>query len=189
MNFIDLNKTDSNRIILGRAGKYVAFMHNISGDFTFEITASDVDLDIFGLFNGKGDTAFKINTVQHHKAPRSKSNLLIKGVFNDQSKFNYQGLIKIEKEGQGTHAYQKNQNIILSPDVFIASEPFLEILANDVFCTHGSTTGQLNEEELYYLNARGVEYNQAKELLIQGFLQEVFDKLKDAGVNNLYARH
>ncbi|MBI2051197.1 SufD family Fe-S cluster assembly protein [Candidatus Roizmanbacteria bacterium] len=152
-------------------------MQNISGDFTFEIKASDVDLDIYGLFFGKGNDEFQVHTTQRHAAPSSKSNLFIKGVFDDESRFHYQGLIKIEKEGQHTHAYQKNQNLILSPKTFIESEPFLEILANDVFCTHGSTTGKLSEEELYYLKTRGIKKEQARKLLIAGFLNEILQKL------------
>jgi Fe-S cluster assembly protein SufD len=106
---------------------------------------------MFGLFEGKSQDDFQIETVQHHLAQGSTSNLLIKGVFAESSRFDYSGLIRIEKEGQQSHAYQKNQNLLLSPDSFVQSKPFLEILANDVFCTHGSTTGKLNEEQIFYI--------------------------------------
>lgn len=177
-HFIDLNKQKGEKIILNKPGDYVAFMNNVSGDFQFEIRQSNIDLQIYGLFYGKGDNIFRINTVQRHMAPSSKSNLLIKGVFDGQSKFHYTGLIKIEKEGQKTHAYQKNQNIILSDQTYVESEPFLEILANDVFCTHGSTTGKLNEEQIYYLKTRGFEEQHARKILIEGFLNEIKDKVR-----------
>jgi Fe-S cluster assembly protein SufD len=125
------------------------------------------------MFEGRGADEYRIHTVQHHIAPNSTSNLLIKGVFNDHSKFHYTGLVKIDKGAQQSHAYQKNQNLLMSPGAYVQSEPFLEILANEVFCTHGSTTGKINEEELTYLASRGVEREKAKELIIEGFFHEV----------------
>ena len=103
---------------------------------------------------------------------------MIKGVFDGSSRFIYQGLIKIEKSGQKSHAYQKNKNLILSSGVYVDSRPFLEILANDVFCTHGSTTGKINEESLFYLKSRGIDQKNAEQLYVSGFIQEVIDKIK-----------
>ena len=182
--FIDLNKTKKEKIVLDKPGKYTAFFHNLSGRFVFELNEKGIDLDIFGLFVGKGNDIFKVDTVQKHNAPSTTSNLLIKGVFDDESKFYYQGLIRIEKEGQQSHAYQKNQNIILSPETFVESKPFLEILANDVFCTHGSTTGKLNQEQMYYLESRGLAPKKAEELLIKGFIADIMDRLP-AGVTHI----
>src|SRR3989338_1146295 len=114
-----------------------------------------------------------------------KENLFIRGVFFDESKFLYQGLIRIEKNAQKSHAYQKNQNLIMSKNCFVDSRPFLEILANDVFCTHGSTTGGLNEEQLYFLQSRGLEKAQAAELLVLGFVDDLLGKMRDLKVNQL----
>lgn len=177
--FIDLNKRKTDKLVFDRPGKYVAYMYNLSGDFLFDIKSKNVDLDIYGLYVGKKSDDFRVNTVQLHDAPSSSSNLFIKGVFYDSSKFHYQGLIKIEKTGQKSKAYQKNQNLILSPDCFVESEPDLEILANDVFCTHGSTTGKLNQEEIYYLKSRGINQVAAEELLVEGFINEIKNKIKD----------
>ncbi len=173
---INLNKVNQNQIALNKPGHYVAIFRNLSGKFNFILDSPDIDLQIYGLFVGKNTDQFKIETIQHHKAPNSTSNLLIKGVFDDESKFIYQGLIRIEKEAQKSHAYQKNQNLILSPKAFVDSRPFLEILANDVFCTHGSTTGKLDQEQLYYLKSRGIEEKQAQKLLIRGFINEIEEK-------------
>ncbi len=159
--------------------KYVVFFHNISGKLTFEITASGIELYIYGLFTGNNADEFHIETIQQHKAPGSLSDLLIKGVFDDNSKFVYQGLIRLEKEAQQSHAYQKNQNIIISPGVFVDSRPFLEILANDVFCTHGSTTGKLNKDQIFYAQSRGLSQKKAQELLIDGFVQEIYQKVQE----------
>lgn len=176
---INLNDKKKELLTFDKKGRYVVFMHNLSGKFTFEITASNVELHIFGLFTGKDTDNFSVETIQHHKAPDSFSNLLIKGVFDDKSKFHYQGLIRIEKNGQKSHAYQKNQNLILSPDTFVESKPFLEILSNDVFCTHGSTTGKLSKDQILYVKSRGLNQKEAESLLVEGFINEVYDKVKE----------
>ncbi len=177
--FIDLTETKKEHIVLDKPGDYVVFFHNLSGKFTVDLAAKGVNVDIFGLYTGKKADQFHIETVQHHRASQSTSNLLIKGVFEDESKFYYQGLIRIEKSGQQSHAYQKNQNLILSPNTFIESKPYLEILANDVFCTHGSTTGKLNKEQLFYAKSRGLSDQQAQQLLIDGFINEMYEKIKE----------
>ncbi len=179
MQLINLNKEKKKEVKFSKPGDYIIFFYNVSGKFTFDLAASGINLDIFGLFIGKNAKEFSLETVQNHKYPASTSNLLIKGVFRDKSKFNYKGLIRIEKKAQKSHAYQKNQNLILSPDVFVESKPYLEILANDVFCTHGSTTGKLNEEEIFYLKSRGFSEKAATSLLIDGFIQDLFAKIKE----------
>lgn len=178
LKFINLNKEKTDKVVLNKPGNYIVFFQNISGQFIFEIRERNVNLDIFGLFTGKKQDNFKVETIQRHIAPNSTSNLLIKGVFEDESKFIYQGLIRLEKAAQKSHAYQKNQNLIMSDKCFVDSRPFLEILANDVFCTHGSTSGKLNQEELYYLKIRGIREANAKKLLISGFIDDVFEKIK-----------
>jgi len=175
---INLNKKKENTLIFNESGNYVVFFKNLSGDFNFRIEAENVNLEIYGLFIGKNNDHFNIKTTQHHIAPNSSSNLLVKGVFFDQSKFFYRGLVRIEKNAQKSHAYQKNQNLVLSSDVDIDSKPDLEILANDVFCTHGSTTGCLNNEQIFYLKSRGLDEDKAKLLLIEGFIKEIEEKLK-----------
>jgi len=175
---INLNKEKKETLIFNKPGDYVVFFENLSGEFNFRIEAENVNLEIYGLYVGKGSDQFTIKTTQHHVAPNSSSNLLVKGVFFDQAKFFYRGLVRIEKGAQKSHAYQKNQNLVLSSNVDIDSKPDLEILANDVFCTHGSTTGYLNEEQIFYLKSRGLEESKAKNLLIEGFLGEIKEKLK-----------
>lgn len=178
MKFIHVTETPTTPFVFDQKDQYVVFFHNVSGKYDFQMNAEGAELYIFGLFTGTDDTVYRIETIQHHNAPGSYSDLYIKGVFKDSSKFHYQGLIRIEKTGQNSHAYQKNQNLILSPNVFVESNPFLEILANEVFCTHGSTTGRLNKEELYYAQTRGLPMEQAQDLLVQGFQNELLEKVK-----------
>lgn len=181
VTFLNLNKEKKDKIIIKKSGKYIVFFQNLSGKFSFELKEKGINLQIFGLFIGKNKDRFEIETIQHHVAPNSTSNLLIKGIFYDESKFIYQGLIRIEKQAQKSHAYQKNQNLILSDGCFVDSRPFLEILANDVFCTHGSTTGKLNQNQIYYLQTRTLDKKSAEKLLVGGFIQEIPDKIKQYG--------
>lgn len=182
--FIYLKQNSQKKIVFSKAGEYVVFFHNLSGDLVFDIHSEGIDLNIFGLYTGQGKDMFKVTTTQLHATPSSKSNLLIKGVFDGESVFTYQGLIRIEKKANASHAYQKNQNILMSPRVFVSSKPDLEILANDVFCTHGSTTGRLNDEAQLYLQSRGLEKKEAEKILITGFIQDIFDKIIEKGYRN-----
>jgi Fe-S cluster assembly protein SufD len=179
MRFIHVTTSPEGPFVFNEPGTYVVYFHNIAGKFVFEMATPGAEVFIYGLFTGAGENEYAIETVQHHKSPGAYSDLFIKGVFDDSSKFKYQGLIRIEKEGQQSHAYQKNQNLILSPKVYVESNPFLEILANDVFCTHGSTTGKLNPEDIFYAMSRGLNDRKARTLLVEGFANEVIDRLKE----------
>lgn len=182
MKFVDVAKEKKERYLVKTPGKHVFFVFNYSGALNVEIKSPNSEVFIFGIYIGRNDDNFKLNTVQHHAVGQNASDLLIKGVFFGESKFTYEGLIRIDKKAQKTNAYQKNQNLIMSPNVFVDSRPFLEILANDVRCTHGSTTGKLDSEQLYYLQSRGIDYNKAEKLLIKGFVGDIFDRMKSLGV-------
>lgn len=176
--FIDLNNTKAEKISFDKPGEYIAFMHNTSCDFTFSIESEDVDLAIYGLYTGNRGDAYQIFTNQHHISPNSKSRLHIKGVFGDDSKFVYKGLIRIEKGARGTDAYQKNQNLKLGSGAFVESDPCLEILEPDVKCGHGSTTGNVSADQLLYLKSRGIIEEEARKLLVMGFLDEIVDMIR-----------
>ena len=179
MEYINLNKAKQTKLVFNKPGEYTVFFENLSGELVFDIVSSGVNLNIYGLYVGRSSAEYKVHTFQNHKAPSSTSNLLIKGVFYDSSQLYYRGLIRIEKKAQKSHAYQKNQNLMLSKDCFIDSRPYLEILANDVFCTHGSTTGRLNEDQMFYAKTRGLEKSKAEELLVEGFIREVKAKFQE----------
>lgn len=115
-------------------------------------------------------------------APDSYSDLFLLSVMKDSSSLAFTGKIRIEKNAQKSHAYQKNQNLILSKDAFVDSRPILEILADDVFCTHGSTTGPLSSDQLLYLEIRGIKKESAEKLLIEGFTNQVYDRIRQLGV-------
>lgn len=180
--FTDISKTKEKKFNVTKPGAHVFFVYNTSARIDVNIQTGDAQVYIFGLYLGKDNASYELFTTQHHAVGNSTSNLLIKGAFFDKSKFTYEGLIRIDKNAQKTHAYQKNQNIIMSDGAVVDSRPFLEILANDVFCTHGSTTGRLDKNQLYYLASRGVQKKEAEILLLRGFLQDIFGRMEYVGI-------
>ncbi len=144
-----------------------------------ELQGPGAKVQLIGIVIGSGDKQLSLETVQLHKAPLTTSNLLVKSILADQSKFNYDGTIRVEKTAQKTDAYQRNENLILSPRAQAESHPTLEILANDVRCTHGATIGTLSKEELWYLRSRGIAPGEARRLMIYGFLESALGVVDD----------
>lgn len=134
---------------------------------------------VIGLMMGRQDHRVSVHTEQIHSAPDTTSNLLIKAALFDRVQFSYDGVIRVDGKAQKTDAYQKNENLLLSPDAHARSDPALEILANDVRCTHGSTTGKPNEDQLWYLASRGLPKRVALQLLIEGFFQHAITAISD----------
>lgn len=126
---------------------------------------------IIGLVRGCGDHGISVHTEQIHEAPETTSNLLVKAALRDEASFTYDGIIRVERHAQKSDAYQRNENLLLSKGAHARSDPALEILANDVRCTHGSTTGKLNEDQLWYLASRGLSRQEATQLLVEGFFE------------------
>ncbi len=134
--------------------------------------------DILGFVVGKGDKQFTLHTLQEHVAPGTTSNLLVKSVLSDKARFSYDGGIKVERKAQKTDAYQRNENLLLSKTATAESKPALEILANDVRCTHGATVGMVPKDQLWYLATRGVSKTQAEQLIVTGFLHSALDRIQ-----------
>lgn len=146
---------------------------------TVRLEGPGADVRLSGISIAAGEQEFDQRTLQIHAAGHSKSDLLFKNVLLGKARTIFSGLIKVEPDAQHTDAFQTNRNLLLSPDAEADSLPGLEIEANDVKCSHGATTGQVNPEELFYLRARGIPLAVAQELLAQGFLEEVLAKVGD----------
>jgi Fe-S cluster assembly protein SufD len=116
-------------------------------------------------------------TFQIHEVPHTSSDLLYKVALDDVSRSIFSGVIRVNPGAHQTDAYQKVRNLLLSDEAEATSAPGLEIEADDVRCTHGATTGQIDEEELFYLLSRGIPRNEAQKLFVDGFLQEVIARL------------
>jgi Fe-S cluster assembly protein SufD len=130
-----------------------------------------------GLYVASGDTHVDNHSVVDHASPHCYSNELYKGVLGGNSKGVFNGKIFVRKDAQKTNAYQSNKNILLSDDASMNAKPQLEIYADDVKCSHGATTGQLDEEALFYLRSRGIGINEAQALLTTAFAEEILDKI------------
>ena len=120
---------------------------------------------------------FDARTLQDHVSPHTASDLLYKNALTDRARTTFGGLIRVEPHAHFTDAYQKVRNLLLSDDAEANSMPGLEILADNVRCTHGATSGQIDEEELFYLRTRGIPVKTAQRLIVTGFLTEVIQRL------------
>ncbi|MDQ4149309.1 MAG: Fe-S cluster assembly protein SufD [Actinomycetota bacterium] len=136
-----------------------------------------IGVQMLGLYLASGKQHFDFRTLQDHVAPHCTSDLLFKGALRDESRAVYSGLIHVRPGGAGTDAYQTNRNLVLSDRAKADSKPELEIENNDVRCSHAASVGQINEEEVFYLQARGIDRAQAERLIVQGFFEEVLGRL------------
>ena len=135
--------------------------------------------DMLAVSIAGADQEFDQRTLQDHLQPNTTSDLLYKNSLTDNARTVFSGLIKVERGAHRTDAYQKVRNLLLSDEAEANSMPGLEILADDVRCTHGATSGQVEPEELFYLLSRGIPERQAKGLIVNGFLNEVVDRLSE----------
>jgi Fe-S cluster assembly protein SufD len=151
-------------------------------DLNARLLGAGANSDMLGLYFGDADQHFDHNTSQDHVAPNARSDLLYKGALADRSRAVFRGIIRVHPGAQRTDAYQTNRNLLMSPHARADSLPNLEIEADDVKCSHAATVGQLDEEMLFYLMARGLTREQAERLVVLGFLGEVLRRLPMGGV-------
>jgi Fe-S cluster assembly protein SufD len=133
---------------------------------------------VTGAYFADGTQHLDYDTFQEHIAPHTTSDFAFKGALRDTATAVWRGMIRVEKDAQKTNAYQENRNLLLSPHAHADSIPGLEILANDVRCTHGATLGQVDRDQLFYLMARGLSRAEAERLIVRGFFQDVLDRIE-----------
>lgn len=133
--------------------------------------------EMLGIYFADGDQFFDHHTWQLHESPYATSDLEFKGALKGHARSVYSGLIKVSEGAQKTDAYQQNRNLVLSRTARADSIPNLEIAANDVRCTHGATVSQVEEEHLFYLQARGIPRSEAQKLIVEGFFRPVIDRI------------
>ncbi|MDX6765777.1 MAG: Fe-S cluster assembly protein SufD [Candidatus Methylacidiphilales bacterium] len=139
--------------------------------------------DMLAVAVGHDHQEIDLRTLQSHCAPHTTSDLLYKNTLNHRAKAVFQGLIRVDPGARWTDAYQTNRNLLLDPEAEADSMPGLEILNDDVKCSHGATTGQIDPEELFYLLSRGINAHQARHLLAIGFFEEVLERFGHAGIS------
>jgi Fe-S cluster assembly protein SufD len=133
---------------------------------------------VTGAYFADGDQHMDYDTFQEHMAPSTESDFAFKGALRESARSVWRGMIRVEPEAQKTNAYQENRNLLLSAEAHADSIPGLEIMANDVRCTHGATLGKVNREELFYGMSRGLSRAEAERLIVRGFFQDVLDRIE-----------
>ena len=133
---------------------------------------------VTGAYFADGTQHLDYDTFQEHMAPSTTSDFAFKGALRDTASTVWRGMIRVEEGAQKTNAYQENRNLLLSKTAHADSIPGLEIMANDVRCTHGATLGQVDREQLFYLMTRGLTRAEAERLIVRGFFQDVLDRVE-----------
>ena len=133
---------------------------------------------VTGAYFADADQHLDYDTFQEHIAPNTESDFAFKGALRERATAVWRGMIRVEEDAQETNAYQENRNLLLSNEAHADSIPGLEIMANDVRCTHGATLGRVDREELFYLMARGLSRAEAARLIVRGFFQDVLDRIE-----------
>jgi Fe-S cluster assembly protein SufD len=175
------------RVSVGRNGS----VDWIFGAIGSHLTKNFSELDLVGegatgrmsgFYFTDGDQHLDHDTQQNHLAPHTTSDLLFKGALKGHSRSVWQGMIYVAVGAEKTDGYQANRNLILSPNARADSIPGLEILADDVRCTHGATVGKLEQEPLFYLKSRGIPEKEAERLLVEGFFDPIMQRIPYEGV-------
>jgi len=150
----------------------------IRNNLNIVLNAQNIESHLNGLYLTSGHQVVDNHTLVDHKIPNCNSNELYKGVIDGASTATFNGKIFVRKDAQKTNAFQSNKNILLSDDSTVNTKPQLEIYADDVKCSHGTSTGKLDEEKIFYLRARGLSEASAKKLLMLAFASEVLNTIE-----------
>ena len=173
------NNSVSETFILSAGSDY--FKNEINCNLNGEYSSAFIN----GVFSLKENQQHEIRTAINHLVENTKSYQLIKSVLGKHSKSAYQGKIFVNSKAQKTDGYQLSKAILLDETSEFNAKPELEIYADDVKCSHGSASGSLDENSIFYLMSRGLNYQQSKELLINGFLLDVVEKITDLEIKEL----
>lgn len=165
-----------------RDSRYTSYNLNLGGalvrnDLISDLNGEGAETHFYGLFFGQGRQHVDNHTKVNHNAPLTFSNENYKGILDDRAHGVFNGKVYVKRDSQKIEGFQSNQNLLLSDRAQIDAKPELEIYADDVKCSHGTTTGQLNEEAIYALRTRGIDEATARGLLTLAFAGEVLDKV------------
>ncbi len=148
------------------------------------MVGAGAEVQVNGVMFTEGRQHLSYHTLQHHQAEHCKSDLLYKGALQDKSHLVWRGMIHVDRDAQKTDGYQRDDNLLLSDTARVDSIPGLEILADDVKCTHGATAGRVDDELIFYTQARGLTRREAVRMVVAGFFQQVFDRITIASVRD-----
>ncbi len=150
----------------------------VRNNLSISLDEQNATSHLYGLYIAHGDTHIDNHTAVDHKVANCYSNEVYKGILDDNSKGVFNGKIFVRPDAQKTNAFQSNKNILLTDTATINTKPQLEIWADDVKCSHGCTTGQLDEKQLFYLRSRGISKSTARAMLLHAFVNDALDKIE-----------
>lgn len=154
----------------------------VRNNLNIKIDGEGCEAHMNGLYVLKGKTHVDNHTVVDHAKPNSYSNELYKGIMDDKSRGVFNGKIFVRQDAQKTNAFQSNKNVLLSDNATINTKPQLEIWADDVKCSHGCTTGQLDQDALFYLQTRGIQKDKARAILLRAFASDVLENIDNEAI-------
>lgn len=174
-------------------GRFSSFAFNdssayIRNEIHVELTGKGAHADLRGAYMLKGTGHSDTLTKVHHVVADTTSDEIYKGVLSERGRGVFQAQIRVAPDAQRIVGNQMHRALMLSDDARVDTKPELEIFADDVQCSHGSTIGELEEQHLFYLASRGVPQNEAKRLLIKAFLAEIFEDMPEAALADIEAR-
>lgn len=182
VQFVELHKHPQQKITVTENEEKVIVLvgqGSFDAQVSVEMTGAHARSIILGLFVCSEKDVIKLHTQQLHTHGDTLSDLHVKTILFDRSVSSYHGDICIEPKAQRSNAYQRDDNLMMSQSARADSEPSLEILANDVRCTHGATIGKLDEEQLLYVRSRGIAVQAAREMLLSAFFHPVLARIPD----------
>lgn len=184
-----VNLFNNVRAQVSKDASYNSFTITIGGALTrnnihIDLNQEGANCMAHGVYTLQGTQHSDVNSFINHTAPHTESAQLYKGIMSDKSRGVFTGLIKVDRDAQFINSAQLNKNLLLSKGAHVNSRPQLEIFADDVKCSHGSTTGQLNEDELFYFESRGIRPEKARMMLSHAYTYDVLLKINNKNIRN-----
>ncbi len=150
------------------------FVIEESGVYTCYIEESRASVEIEGIFEAEGDEQIEVEVIIHHQAPHTRAETVLKGVGRDRSRISFTGRIIIDEDCGDSHSFLTERILLLSDQASAEAIPDLEIMTDDVSCSHAASVSNVDEDHLFYLMSRGIDEQQAERMIVQGFLESSF---------------
>ncbi len=181
----DISNSSKTNYTISTPQIYIFYFKNKSGDLTFEISSENAKVYIFGEYDANVNEKYLLNTHQIHKEKNSESHIVLKGVFRKNSTFIYNGTIEVEKKASKSIATLENINILAQENARVTTNPILKIKPHDVICKHGASISDIDKNHIAFLESRGINKQDAKSILIKGFLSSTQQKINSLLEGNL----
>lgn len=175
-NTRDISNDTQTHYKIDSAGTFIFTFRNRSGTLVFDIEHPNAIVEIRGLFVLHGKEKYQILIEQNHHAPQSQSSVDVRSVLYDSAHLHFTGVITIDKHAKNCQAHLDNRNLLLGEHVIAESQPLLNILCDEVECSHSATLSNVNPDHLYFTQLRGIDPEKSRQLLVAGFINELFEQ-------------